>query len=310
MDLVKKHTGDLIRDQALRLGFDAIGFSRAEELVEDKERFKKWLDKGYNAGMGYMANHFDKRMNPALLVEGSLSVITVLKNYYPSSHSLATSSPKISRYAFGTDYHFVVKDQLSKLFDYIREYIYPELQGRFFVDSAPLLERALAVRAGLGWIGKNSMFINRKLGSFVFIGELVVNLDLPENQDVVNDGCGGCTRCIDACPTAAILPNRQVDASRCISYQTIEHKGDIPESLKGRFEGWIFGCDTCQEVCPWNRKAQSHNEPAFKPSEELLSMTPEKWAALTPERFSTLFKNSALKRTKFEGLTRNLQFVK
>lgn len=310
MDLVKKHTGDLIRDQALRLGFDAIGFSRAEELVEDKERFKKWLDKGYNAGMGYMANHFDKRMNPALLVEGSLSVITVLKNYYPSSHSLATSSPKISRYAFGTDYHFVVKDQLSKLFDYIREHIYPELQGRFFVDSAPLLERALAVRAGLGWIGKNSMFINRKLGSFVFIGELVVNLDLPENQDVVNDGCGGCTRCIDACPTAAILPNRQVDASRCISYQTIEHKGDIPESLKGRFEGWIFGCDTCQEVCPWNRKAQSHNEPAFKPSEELLSMTPEKWAALTPERFSTLFKNSALKRTKFEGLTRNLQFVK
>lgn len=310
MDLVKKHTGDLIRDQALRLGFDAIGFSRAEELVEDKERFKKWLDKGYNAGMGYMANHFDKRMNPALLVEGSLSVITVLKNYYPSSHSLATSSPKISRYAFGSDYHFVVKDQLSKLFDYIREHIYPELQGRFFVDSAPLLERALAVRAGLGWIGKNSMLINRKLGSFVFIGELVVNLDLPENQDLVNDGCGGCTRCIDACPTAAILPNRQVDASRCISYQTIEHKGDLPESLKGRFEGWIFGCDTCQEVCPWNRKAQSHNEPAFKPSEELLSMTPEKWAALTPERFSTLFKNSALKRTKFEGLTRNLQFVK
>ena len=310
MDLVKKHTGDLIRAEALRLGFDAIGFSKAEELVEDKERLKKWLEQGYNAGMGYMDNHFDKRVNPALLVEGSLSVISVLKNYYPSNHSLAASLPKISRYAFGTDYHFVVKDLLSKLFNYIREHIYPELQGRFFVDSAPLLERSLAVKAGLGWIGKNSLLINRKLGSFVFIGELVVNLDLPEKQDVISDSCGSCTRCVDACPTAAILPNRVVDANRCISYQTIEHKGDIPESLKGRFEGWIFGCDICQEVCPWNRKAQPHAEADFQPSDELLSMTPEAWAAITPERFSKLFKHSALKRTKFEGLTRNLQFIK
>lgn len=310
MNLTQKHTIDLIRSESQRLGFDDIGFSPATELSEDKERLQKWLSHGYNAGMGYMSNHFEKRINPALLVEDSLSVITVLKNYFPSDHKLSQTFPKISRYAYGIDYHDVIKDKLAQLFNYIRENIHPGLNGRFFTDSAPLLERSLAVKAGLGWIGKNSMLIHRKLGSYVFIGEIVVNLELPFDDNFVPDCCGNCTRCIDSCPTSAILPDRLIDANRCLSYQSIENKGEIPDSFKAKFNDWVFGCDICQEVCPWNRKAKPHSEAQFDPSQELKSMSSSEWETLTPEHFASLFRKSAIKRAKFEGLMRNIHFVK
>lgn len=308
--MIKKLIADSIRQEALRLGFDDIGFSPAVELSEDKERLKKWLDKGYHANMGYMTNHFDKRVNPALLVEGALSVITVLKNYYPSDHSISQSFPKISRYAYGLDYHEVIKEKLSQLFDFIRHNIFSELNGRFFVDSAPLLERSLAVKAGLGWIGKNSLFIHPKLGSYTFIGELVVNLVIPYSDTPAKDRCGNCTRCIDACPTAAILPDKQIDANRCISYQTIENRDLIPEWFKNKMNNWTYGCDICQEVCPWNSKIKPHSEPMFNPSPELKSMTISDWESLSAERFSLLFKKSAVKRAKYEGFVRNIHFLK
>jgi epoxyqueuosine reductase len=309
MDLVKTNIANLIRQEAKRLGFDDIGFSPAVELIEDKERLQKWLNQGYNAGMGYMANHFEKRVNPALLEVGSLSVITVLKNYKPADTRLSQNFPKISRYAYGIDYHDVIKEKLSQLFLFIQQ-LYPELAGRYFVDSAPILERSLAARAGLGWIGKNSLLINRKLGSYVFIGEMLVNIELPYAESLVNDGCGGCSRCVDACPTKAILPEKVIDANRCISYQTIENKGSIAEELAGKFNNWVFGCDICQEVCPWNRKTEPHSEPQFESSPELSELSSADWNAITPERFAELFKKSAIKRTKFDGLIRNIEFVK
>lgn len=307
MDLIKKNIANFIRQEAKRLGFDDIGFSPAVELVEDKERLQKWLNQGFNAGMDYMANHFEKRINPALLEVGSLSVITVLKNYKPADAKLSQNFPKISRYAYGFDYHDVIKDNLSQLFLFIQQ-LFPELAGRFFVDSAPILERSLAARAGLGWIGKNSMLINRKLGSYIFIGEMLINIELPYIEHPENDGCGGCTRCIDACPTKAILPDKVIDANRCISYQTIENKGTIDDQLTGKFNNWVFGCDICQEVCPWNRKAEPHSEPQFEPSPELNEMSRADWKSITPERFAELFKKSAIKRTKFDGLIRNIEF--
>jgi epoxyqueuosine reductase len=310
MDLIQANIARTIREEAKRLGFEDIGFSPAEELFEDKERLRNWLNHAYNAGMQYMDNHFEKRVNPALLVEGSLSVITVIKNYYQEDSPLTSNAPKIARYAHGKDYHDVMRQQLSDLFEYIREQIYPDLQGRFFVDSAPLLERSLAAKAGLGWIGKNSMLINRKHGSYVFIGELLINLKLPYNENTVNDGCGGCTRCVDACPTQAIIPGRTVDGNRCISYLTIENKDEIPADFKGKLEGWAFGCDICQEVCPWNRKASATNEPEFFPSAILKAMSAADWDILTQEQFSVLFKGSPVKRAKFSGFKRNLAFIK
>jgi epoxyqueuosine reductase len=309
MSLVQEHIAHEIRAEALRLGFSEIGFSPARELIEDKERLSKWLEQGYNAGMGYMANHFEKRVNPALLVEGSLSVITVLFNYNPHDSQLSQKAPKISRYAYGLDYHDTLRKKLSSLFDFIRDNLYPQLEGRFFVDSAPLLERSLAVRAGLGWIGKNSMLINPKLGSYVFIGELVVNMELPYNESPMTDRCGGCAKCVDACPTQAILPHREIDGNKCISYLTIENKAEIPESFEGKLQGWAFGCDICQEVCPWNRKAPPTNEPDFSPSQALLAMNKEAWNELTPEGFSKLFKGSPVKRAKYSGWVRNYRFV-
>lgn len=310
MDLIKEHRAKLIREEALRIGFDAIGFSPAEELVEDKVRLRNWLDNGFNAGMGYMANHFEKRVDPSKLVEGSCTVITVLKNYFQKDQTISQNPPKISKYAYGEDYHDVMRPQLYELFNFIKDELYPELEGRVFVDSAPLLERSLAVKAGLGWIGKHSLLINRKLGSFVFIGELVVNLELPYATDFMNDACGGCTLCIDACPTQAILPGRSIDANRCISYLTIENKEDtISEEFEGQLQGWNFGCDICQDVCPWNRKSENTKEPAFTPSVALKSMTSEKWNQLDQEKFSVLFKGSAVKRAKFKGWQRNLSFI-
>ena len=311
MDLIKQQRGRLIKEEALRLGFDAVGFSKAEELKEDKERLQKWLDNGYNAGMAYMANHFEKRVDPSKLVEGSKTVITLLKNYYHKDQTLSENFPKISKYAYGQDYHDILRPQMMQLFNYIKEELYPDLEGRVFTDSAPLLENVLAVKAGLGWIGKNSLLINRKLGSFVFICELVVNLELPYNDEFMNDACGGCTRCIDACPTQAILPYRSVDANRCISYLTIENKEDfIPDEFEGKLEGWAFGCDICQDVCPWNRRAEQTEEENFMSSEALKMMDLEKWDNLTQEQFSVLFKGSPIKRAKYKGWQRNYSFLK
>ncbi len=310
MNLIQEQRGRLIKEEALRIGFDAVGFTRAQELTKEKQELQKWLDNGYNAGMAYMANHFEKRVNPSKLVEGSKTVITVLKNYYQKEQSLSQSFPKISKYAYGQDYHNILRPKMQQLFDFIKQELYPELEGRVFTDSAPLLERPLAVRAGLGWIGKHSLLINRKLGSFVFIGELVINLELPYNNEIMNDACGGCTRCIDACPTQAILPNRSVDANRCISYLTIENKEDfISEEFKGKLEGWNFGCDICQDVCPWNRRAEQTDEEAFMPSQQLKNMTFDKWNNLTQEDFSAILKGSAIKRTKYKGWQRNFSFI-
>ncbi|GAO28015.1 tRNA epoxyqueuosine(34) reductase QueG [Geofilum rubicundum] len=309
MSLTSEYMAREIRSEALRIGFDDIGFSPAKELVEDKERLTQWLDNGYNAGMGYMANHFEKRVNPALLVEGSLSVITVVYNYHPSEALLSQKVPKISRYAYGLDYHDTIRKKIGSLFDFIRAHLYPQLEGRFFVDSAPLLERSLAVRAGLGWIGKNSMLINRKLGSYIFIGELVVNMELPYHESPMMDRCGGCSNCVDACPTQAILPDRVIDGNKCISYLTIENKTEIPRTFDGKLKGWAFGCDICQEVCPWNRKAPDTDEPDFRPSETLLTMEKGDWEELTAEGFSKLFKGSAVKRAKYAGWLRNYRFV-
>lgn len=309
MSLTAEYIAEGIRKKAAELGFGEVGFAPAAELTEDKERLKAWLDKGYHAGMEYMERHFEKRTNPSLLVEGAVSVISFLYNYKQSGVHLSEVAPKIARYAYGRDYHDVIREKLSELFSFIRDEYYPDLEGRYFVDSAPLLERTLAAKAGLGWIGKNNMLINRRLGSFVFLAEMLVNIELPYNRTPMTDRCGGCTKCIEACPTKAILPDRVIDSNRCISYLTIENKEDISEEFKGRLQGWTFGCDICQEVCPWNRKAPDTEEPEFKPSEHLLAMTPAQWGSLTQEKFSVLFKGSAVKRTKYSGWVRNYRFI-
>ena len=258
----------IIRTEAFRIGFDEIGFSAAIELTEDKKRLQEWLINGFNADMAFMEKNFEKRVNPLLLVEGSRSVITVLKNYYPTDSKLSTKYPKIARFAYGNDYHVVMKNKMWQLFSFIKSELYHGLKGRCFVDSAPLLERALGVKAGLGWIGKNGMLINKKLGSYFFIGELVVNLELPYNKTEIKNYCGTCNRCIENCPLNAINQNKTIDANRCVSYHTIENKGIIPETIKNNLNGWTFGCDICQEVCPWNRKATPTNEPEFQPTEK------------------------------------------
>ena len=257
--------------------------------------------------MVYMENHFDKRLDPTLLVPDSKSVISLLLNYFPSEEQVKNTY-KISKYAYGTDYHFVIKDKLRQLMDFISEEI-GEVHGRAFVDSAPVLDKAWAAKSGLGWIGKHSNLLTKQLGSFYFVAELIVDLDL-EYDTPVTDHCGSCTACIDACPTNAIVADRVVDGSKCISYYTIELKNEIPTSEKGKFEDWMFGCDICQDVCPWNRFSKSHNEPLFNPHPELLSMTKKDWEEITEDVFYKFFKNSAVKRTKFSGLKRNINFLK
>jgi epoxyqueuosine reductase len=296
----------VIREEALKIGFDEIGFTTASELSADRIRLKEWLNNNFHAGMSYMANHFEKRLNPNLLEENGKSVISVLKSYHPENDRLSTQSPKIARYAYGKDYHAVMKEKMAKLFSFIKKTFYPDLKGRCFVDSAPLLERSLAVRAGLGWIGKNGMLINRRLGSYVFIGELVIDIDLTYNNIEEKNRCGNCSKCTEACPTKAIIGNSTVDSNKCISYLTIENKGEIPEKYKNKLSGWIFGCDICQEVCPWNRIAKPMNEPEFKSDKYLLEMSPNDWKNISNEKFNELFRNSAIKRTKFEGLKRNI----
>ncbi len=256
-----------------------------------------------------MTNHFEKRVDPVKLVPGAKTVISVLLNYYPSQYPLHSDVPKVSKYAYGKDYHYTVRGKLKQLFDFIKENIYPELEGRWFVDSAPVLDRAWAVRSGLGWIGKNTNLINKKWGSFVFIGELIVNLELREEAEEVRNACGTCTRCIDACPTGAITEPYIIDANRCISYLTIENKDDIPDEFKGKFDNWVFGCDICQDVCPWNSKPIPTNEPDFKPSEQFRKMTIEDWVDLNEEKFDELFRQTPLERTGFNGLKRNINFL-
>ena len=267
---------------------------------------ENWLKKGYHGKMQYMENHFDKRLDPTKLVPDAKSVISLLFNYYPSE-SQNPNAPKIAKYAFGEDYHFVVKDKLKEFVHRIEESI-GKVEGRVFVDSAPVMERQWAEKSGLGWIGKHGLLINKQKGSFFFIAELILDLELiPDHK--VTDHCGTCTACIDACPTDAIVANQVVDASKCISYLTIELKDEIPSYFKGKMENWAFGCDICQDVCPWNKFSSSHQTAKFQPKKEVLEMSQNEWIEMTEEVFKELFKKSALKRTKFEGLKRNLQFL-
>lgn len=299
----------LIRDEAYRLGFDMIGFAKAEFMDIEARRLEDWLNQHYHGEMHYMANHFDKRVDPAKLVPGAKSVISLVYNYYTEKQQEDSEAPKISKYAYGKDYHFVIKGKLKSLLNFIRNEI-GAVEGRCFVDSAPVLERDWAKRSGLGWIGKNTMLINPKRGSYFFLAELILDLELKTDQPM-KDYCGTCTRCIDACPTDAIAPDGYImDGSKCISYFTIELKDAIPESYKGKFENWMFGCDICQEVCPWNRFSKSHREPAFDPHPGLLTMSKQDWEEITEEVFKVIFQKSAVKRTKYKGLKRNIDFLK
>ena len=297
----------LIKAEAKRLGFLSCGISKAEFLEEEAPRLEAWLTKNRHGEMTYMENHFDKRLDPTLLVPDSKSVVSLLLNYYPEKQQ-REDSYKISKYAYGTDYHFVIKDKLKSLFNFIQEEI-GDVNGRVFVDSAPVLDKAWAAKSGLGWIGKHSNLITKETGSFYFIAELIIDLEL-DYDFPVTDHCGTCTACIDACPTQAIVDPYQVDGSKCISYFTIELKNEIPSNVKGQFDDWMFGCDICQDVCPWNRFSKSHNEPLFSPNPLLLSHSKKDWEELTEEIFQDIFKKSPIKRTKYSGLIRNIEFLK
>lgn len=307
VNTVESNNSKFIKTEAKRLGFLSCGISKAGFLEQEAPRLEKWLSNNQNGQMSYMENHFDKRLDPTLLVEDAKSVISLLLNYYPVEQQIQNSY-KIAKYAYGTDYHFVIKDKLKELLYSIEESI-GAVSGRAFVDSAPVLDKAWAAKAGLGWIGKNSNLITQKVGSFYFIAELVVDLKL-EYDHATTDHCGSCTACLDACPTEAIVSPYVVDGSKCISYFTIELKESIPESMKGSFNDWAFGCDICQDVCPWNKFSKGHKEPLFNPNPDLLSMTKKDWEEITEETFKVVFKNSALKRTKLHGLKRNINFLK
>lgn len=295
----------LIKREAGNHGFDFCGISKAEFLENEAPRLEKWLKKKYHGQMGYMENYFDKRLDPTKLVPGSKSVVSLLYNYSPKE-ILPEKESIISRYAYGTDYHFVIKDKLKDLADALKDQI-GNFHGRVFVDSAPVMERQWAERAGIGWIGKHTLLINRQSGSYFFLAEMIVDLEL-EPDGPIKDYCGSCTRCIDACPTNAIS-DRQVNASKCISYLNIELKESIPKEFKGQMENRLFGCDICQEVCPWNRFATPHREPRFEPSEELRQMNANDWKELTREVFQERFKNSALKRKGFDGIKDTVRFI-
>jgi epoxyqueuosine reductase len=297
----------MIKSEAKRLGFEFCGISKAEFLEEEAPRLENWLNQNMHGKMDYMQNYFDKRLDPRLLVDDAKSVISLLLNYYPSEKQ-NEGTPKISKYAFGKDYHFVIKEKLKELQHFISENI-GEVNGRAFVDSAPVLDRAWAKKSGLGWIGKNSNLINKNQGSFFFLAELIVDLEL-EYDNEIKDYCGSCTRCIDACPTEAIVDPFIVDGSKCISYFTIELKENIPHEVKGKFNDWIFGCDICQDVCPWNRFSQPHQESMFSPNPGILNMKKEDWEEITEEVFNKVFKDSPMRRPKYKGLKRNIEFIK
>jgi epoxyqueuosine reductase len=307
LSTIAKHT-QLIKAEAKRLGFDYCGISKAEFLEEEAPRLEQWLNKGMHGQMAYMQNYFDERLDPRLLVPGAKSVISLLLNYYPTEKQIQANAPKISKYAYGTDYHFVIKEKLKSLLTHLQQNI-GEVHGRVFVDSAPVLDKAWAKRSGLGWIGKNANLINKNSGSFFFVAELIIDLEL-EYDGAIKDYCGSCTRCIDACPTEAIVAPYVVDGSKCISYLTIELKENIPNDFKGKMDNWMFGCDVCQDVCPWNRFSKPHSEPLLKANQDVLNFTKQDWMELTDETFKKVFKNSAVKRTKYSGLKRNIDFLR
>jgi epoxyqueuosine reductase len=309
MQLNKQAYSDMIKTEAKNLGFMFCGIAKAEFLEQEAPRLEDWLKKGMHGEMQYMENHFDKRLDPRLLVDGAKSVISLGLNYYTDNDQQDPLAPKISRYAYGADYHHVIKDKLKQLLNTINEKV-GEVGGRAFVDSAPVLDRAWAKRAGMGWIGKNGNLINKKAGSFFFLAELIIDLELEYDIEPTADHCGSCTRCVDACPTDAIVGPYIVDGSRCISYLTIELKNEIPAEFKGKMDNWMFGCDICQDVCPWNKFSVLHNEPSFTPHTELLGMKQADWEDITHETFQKVFKNSAVKRTKFDGLKRNIEFLR
>lgn len=309
MTLQKSKYSALIKAEAKRLGFYFCGIAKAEFLEEEAPRLENWLKAGHQGEMNYMNNHFDKRLDPRLLVDDAKSIISIALNYYTEEKQQDLTAPKISKYAFGADYHFVIKDKLKSLIEFIQSTI-GEVHGRAFVDSAPVLDKVWAKKAGLGWIGKNTNLLNKQTGSFFFLGELIVDLELEYDIPFQEDYCGTCTRCIDACPTEAIINPYIVDGSKCISYLTIELKDQIPESFKGKMDNWAFGCDVCQDVCPWNRFSTPHQEESFNPDIEMLQMTKREWIEITDETFKKVFKNSPLKRTKLSGLKRNIDFLK
>lgn len=304
----KKQLSQWIKQRAAREGFEACAITSAEFLPEDAERLKRWLHAGMHGTMTYMERYFEKRTNPALLVEGARSVIVLLYNYFPSLRIPEENNYIISTYAYGEDYHHVIREKLYTIIEAIKS-LAGNIQARPFVDSAPVLERALAVKAGLGWIGKNAHLIVPKKGSFFFIAEIITDLELEYDPPRITDFCGDCRRCIDACPTNAIVAPTVIDARRCISYLTIELREEIPQEFRGMLHNRIFGCDICQDVCPWNRFSTAHSEPRFQPSQELLSMNREKWHQLDKETFSKLFGKSPVKRTGYDGLMRNIRFV-
>lgn len=307
MNSLQQHTA-FIKRSAAALGFDYCGIAKAVILDEDARRLEQWLNKGMQGSMQYMENHFDLRIDPGKLVPGARSVITLLKNYYPAEQQ-RDDAPKISKYAFGKDYHEVIRKKLTGLIGLMKEEI-GEIHGRGFVDSAPVLERTWAERSGLGWVGKNGNLINKQSGSFYFIATLITDLELEYDDAFAKDYCGTCTKCIDACPTDAILPGKVVDGSKCISYFTIELKEMmIPGEMKGKFENWMFGCDICQDICPWNRFSKTHNEAGFIPIPEILDLSNKEWEEMTEENFKKIFIDSPLSRAKFKGIQRNLKFI-
>ena len=298
----------LIKLTAQTLGFDYCGIAKAVVLDEDARRLESWLLQNRHGSMQYMERHFDLRIDPTKLVPGAKSVITVLKNYYPSKEQ-SPEAPRISKYAWGKDYHEVIRTQLHLFLEALRKE-YGDIQGRGFVDSAPVLERSWATRSGSGWIGKNGNLITKQSGSFFFIATLIVDIELPYDDPFAKDYCGTCRKCIDACPTDAILDNKTIDGSKCISYFTIELKDAlIPDNMKGKFDNWMFGCDTCQDVCPWNRFSKPHQEPDFEPIPSILNLSTKEWESLSEDSFQQLFKHSPIKRSKFKGIQRNLQFL-
>jgi len=307
MTKISQHTR-IVKETACILGFQFCGLSKAQKLNEDAKWLEQWLNKGMHGSMKYMENYFDLRIDPRKLVPGAKSVISLLINYFPSQKQNA-DSPKISKYAYGRDYHDIIKNKLRSFLDILHVKI-GEVQGRGFVDSAPVLERSWAQRSGLGWIGKNGNLINKQNGSFFFIATLITDLELEYDDAFAKDYCGSCTRCIDACPTDAILPDKVIDGSKCISYFTIELKEMlIPGEMKGRFDNWVFGCDTCQDVCPWNRFAKPATDVEFSPIYEVLNLTSKNWEELNAETFKKIFKDSAIRRSKFAGIQRNLKFL-
>ena len=303
----KTHYTELIKNEAKRLGFISCGISKAEFLENEAPRLEKWLKSNMHGEMKYMEKYFDKRLDPTKLVEGAKSIVSLAYNYYPNNFQKG-GVPKISKYAYGKDYHYVIKEKLKQLLSYIKEEV-GEVYGRVFVDSAPILEKAWASKGGIGWVGKNSNLITKQVGSYYFLAELIIDLDL-DYDTIETDHCGECRACIDSCPTEAIVEPYVVDGSKCISYFTIELKDNIPNEFKGKFNDWIFGCDICQDVCPWNKFSKPHKEPLFNLSSHKMDLSENQWKEITEETFNRVFKNSPLKRAGYNGLKRNLNYIK